>query len=447
MKKINLVLFYIFFLIYEELVLSFLLFKTLPVNIWLISLLSIPIALILSFLSNIFNKTGNKIVTYIITVFFVILFGTQIVYYSMYESIISIYSIMHGGQVAEFMDVIIDMIIRNWYAILLFALPILILVILHSNEGIEFERMGWKGSLVKLLLIIVVQISGILCINHVNTNDLYSYKNLYYYTHVPKLTTEKMGFLTTLRLDFKRLLFGFNEDLEVKLEKSEMNYNELSEEEKEQYNITEIDFKKLISEEQDEQIKKIHNFIENSVPSTKNEYTGRFKDKNLIVIVAESFSSLAIRRDLTPNLYKLYSEGFQFENFYTPIFPVSTADGEYMTDTSLIPKEGVWSFKEIVGHSMPYSYANVLKPNGYSTNAYHNHTATYYNRDKYIKTMGYDSYLAVGNGLEKRMDTSKWPNSDFEMINATIDDYINNDRFLAYYMTVSRTFRLHKKNE
>ena len=181
----------------------------------------------------------------------------------------------------------------------------------------------------------------------------------------------------------------------------------------------------------------MHEYFKEQTPSNKNEYTGIFKDKNLIVLVAESFSSLAIREDLTPNLYKLYKEGFQFDNFYTPIFPVSTSDGEYITDTSLLPKEGVWSFKEIDGNYIPYSYANVFESLGYSSNAYHNHTATFYDRDKYIETMGYNSYLAVGTGLEDRMDTSKWPNSDYEMVDVTIDDYINNDKFLAYYMTVS----------
>ena len=35
------------------------------------------------------------------------------------------------------------------------------------------------------------------------------------------------------------------------------------------------------------------------------------------------------------------------------------------------------------------------------------------------------------------MDTSNWPNSDYEMMKTTIDDYINNEKFMAYYMTVS----------
>ena len=444
MKKVNLLIYYIFFIIYEELILSCLLFNTFPKSIWLIGLFSIPIAIVLSFISNIFKPIGNKIVTYVVTIFLVILFGAQIVYYSMYESILSFYSIVNGGQVAEFMDVIIDMIIRNWYGIALFAFPILILIILHLKKNINFERMGWKGNLIKFVILIVVQLSAILCINYIDTNKLYSNKNLYYNTHVPKLTAKNMGFLTTLRLDFQRYAFGFEEKMDVDISSEGTEENQ---EQEISYNITQIDFDKLINGEEDEQVKEIHEYIKSSEPSKKNEYTGMFKDKNLVVLVGESFSTLAIRKDLTPNLYKLYEEGFQFDNFYTPIFPVSTADGEYITDTSLIPKEGVWSFKEIVGNYMPYSYANVFETLGYSSNAYHNRTATYYNRDKYIETMGYNSYLAVGTGLEDRMNTSKWPNSDYEMINSTVEDYINNDKFLAYYMTVSRTFRLYKKNE
>ena len=35
------------------------------------------------------------------------------------------------------------------------------------------------------------------------------------------------------------------------------------------------------------------------------------------------------------------------------------------------------------------------------------------------------------------MDCSLWPNSDHEMISVTTQDYINNEHFVAYYMTVS----------
>ena len=432
MKKLSLLFYYILFIIYEELVFSCLIYKAFPTSLWLIILFSLPIAIALNIVSSLFKEKTNKIITYILTTFIVILFGAQIVYYSMYESILSFYSIMNGGQVTEFMDVIIDMILRNWYGILLFIIPIVVLIILHKKKIIDFEKQNLKETLVKIGALIIIQAIAVLCVNFISTKDIYSNKNLYYKTHVPKLTAKRMGFLTAMRLDLQRFIFGFEETLVI-----ETSSENIEDSKDKGYNVTNIDFENLIENEQDEAIKEMHEYFNTQEPTNKNEYTGMFEGKNLIGLVAESFSSLAIREDLTPNLYKLYKEGFQFDNFYTPVFPVSTADGEYITDTSLIPKEGVWSFKEIVGNYMPYSYANVFENIGYSSNAYHNHTATYYNRDKYIETMGYNSYLAVGTGLEDRMNTSRWPNSDYEMINVTMDDYINNDKFLAYYMTVS----------
>lgn len=432
MKKLSLLFYYILFIIYEELVFSCLIYKTFPTSIWLIILFSIPIAIIFNILSSIFKPKANKIITYGITLFIIILFGAQIVYYSMYESILSFYSILNGGQVTEFMDVVIDMILRNWYGILLFALPLIVLIVLHKKKVMDFERKSLKETVIKIGTVVLVQIIAILCVNFINPNNIYSNKNLYYNTHVPKLTAQRMGFLTAMRIDFQRFAFGFEEKLAINVDA-----NNIKESLEDEYNITNIDFKSLSENEEDKEVKEMHEYFASKEPTKKNEYTGMFEGKNLIVLVGESFSSLAIREDLTPNLYKLYNEGFQFDNFYTPVFPVSTADGEYMTDTALIPKEGVWSFKEIAGNYMPYSYANVFESLGYSSNAYHNHKATFYERDKYIDTMGYNSYLAVGTGLENRMDTSKWPNSDYEMIDVTTDDYIHNDKFLAYYMTVS----------
>ncbi len=431
MKKLNLLIYYILFIVYEELIFSCLVYKTFPTSLWLIILFSIPIAVILNLITSVFKPKINKFLTYIITIAFIILFSAQIVYYSMYEAIISFFSMMHGGQITEFMEAIIDVVLRNWYGIALFALPLGILIVLSKKKVLLFERNSLKEIAIKMTSVVVVHLVALLCVNFINTNMMYSNKNLYYNIHIPKVTANRMGLLTTMRLDLQRFIFGFEEKLSVETSTTPI------EEEENSYNVTYIDFDKLIQNEENNTIKEMHEYFSSQEASKKNKYTGMFKGKNLIVLVGESFSSLAIREDLTPNLYKLYKEGFQFDNFYTPIFPVSTADGEYITDTSLIPKEGVWSFLKIAGNYMPYSYPNVFEKQGYSSNAYHNHTATYYERDKYIETMGYNSYLAVGTGLEDRMDTSNWPNSDYEMVKTTMDDYINNEKFMAYYMTVS----------
>jgi lipoteichoic acid synthase len=84
---------------------------------------------------------------------------------------------------------------------------------------------------------------------------------------------------------------------------------------------------------------------------------------------------------------------------------------------------------------MPYAYPNMFEKLGYTSNAYHNHTATYYGRDQYLLSLGYDKYTACRRGLN--INCKIWPESDLEMMEATMNDYIDNDSFLAYYMTVS----------
>lgn len=433
MKNIKILIFWITLIIYEEIVFSCEIFGKFPENFLWILLFSLPIALFFSIITSIFKSKVNKWLTYIIVIGIIFVFGAQLVYYSMYQAIISFFSFMNGGQVTEFMEIIFDKIYQNGINLLFLFLPIVMLIVLHKFKIILFERENIKTIIMKIISLVLIHITALILINNINTEEMYSNQNLYYNIHVPKVTVNRLGLFTTMRLDFQRYISGFEENLTIEVNSlpEEVINNEIK------YNVTSIDLEKINEQETDQELKLMNEYFANQMPTEQNEYTGMFEGKNLVVFVAEAFSTLAIQEDLTPTLYKLYNEGFQFDNFYTPIFPVSTADGEYITDTSLIPKEGVWSLYRVAGNYMPYSYANVFKNLGYSTNAYHNHTATYYHRDEYIKTMGYDSYLAVGTGLEERMNCNLWPNSDYEMVSVTTEDYINNEHFLAYYMTVS----------
>ena len=61
---------------------------------------------------------------------------------------------------------------------------------------------------------------------------------------------------------------------------------------------------------------------------------GYFKNKNLILFMAESYNMIAVNKELTPTLYKLTNEGFVFNNFYTPVNN-STIGGEFQELTGL----------------------------------------------------------------------------------------------------------------
>ena len=236
-------------------------------------------------------------------------------------------------------------------------------------------------------------------------------------------------------IDIERYIFGFNEEIyseQINVNNEEEKVPEV----KIEYNTTNIDFDKLINDETDDKIKSMHVYFKNTDPSNKNEYTGMFKDKNLIFITAEAFDTIAIDEKLTPTLYKIANNSFIFKNYYQPLYPVSTSDGEYMNLNSLIPKEGVWSFKQTSKISMPYGIGNMFNKEGYVSYGFHNHNYNYYDRQKSHKNIGL-KYYGCGNGLEKKMNCKHWPNSDKEMIDATTSYYIDKDKFMTYYMTVS----------
>ncbi len=442
MKRINNFALWFFFIIFEEIVFSIAIFNSIK-SLGYIILFSAMFAAILHLLTSMKRKV-SIILSYIFIVIIIGIFIAQYIYYNIYQAIISFYSATNAaGQILQFSTTILETALNRWYIIILFILPIIGFVILHKKDKIKFEDVKLRQKLITIIIGLTLQIIALIFIINTNIDEIYSSRNLYYNVNAPTITANRFGVLTTMRLDLTRLLFGFEEkNTLVTGEQTLVNQKIIDDEAKSEeieYNSLDIDWNNLITNETNSNIRSIYEYMSKQEPSKKNEYTGMFEGKNLIVFVAEAFTDLAIDEELTPTLYKLYSEGFQFDNLYTPLFPVSTADGEYMTDTSLIPEEGTWSLEKVEKNYMPYSYANVLKKFAYSSQSYHNHTATYYNRHKYLKGMGYNSYLAKGNGLEKRMNLNNWPSSDLEMIDVTTSDYLKegDEKFLTYYMTVS----------
>lgn len=426
-KRYLLNILYIFLI---EIVFNIALFNKITYYFFYILLFSILTGTIISLITGFLNESVNKISNIVINSAITLIFIAQLIHYRFYQSIFSIYSLINGAQVFGFMSAIGKIMLHNTEYIIFLLFPLFFFVVLGLN--ISFKKYTKKEL---LILIGIIPISLLLSILVLNTDKdkNYNAKDLYYNTHAPTISTQKLGLLTTMRLDLKRAIFGFTD--KIMLEDKEIEEVNKSENKKE-YSILNIDFDKLIEEEDNDKISNLHKYFKSVTPTEKNKYSGMFKDKNLIVITAEAFSPIAIDKELTPTLYKMYTEGFSFSNFYTPIFYVSTSDGEYVSLTSLLPKEGVWSFQESSKISLPFVYGNILKNYGYSANAYHNGRYNYYKRNLSHPNMGY-KYVGCGNGLEKKINCKIWPQSDLEMINATIDDYIENEKFLAYYMSIS----------
>ena len=201
-------------------------------------------------------------------------------------------------------------------------------------------------------------------------------------------------------------------------------------------NEMDLDFAVLAETEQKESVASIHRYVASQTPSSQNEYTGLFAGKNLILITAESFAAEAIDPELTPTLYRLANEGIRFTDYYQPVWGGSTSTGEFTNLIGLVPSNGISSIQETTQQDLFLTMGNQLMKLGYHSAAYHNHTYTYYSRHKTHTGLGYATFTGMGNGMEKEMKV-EWPQSDLEMMEFSVKQYIDQQPFSIYYMTVS----------
>ena len=377
--------------------------------------------MIINLIANIFKNKTRKIVVIILISFITLLFASQYVHFHFYDCFYSIYSLIHGGQVFGFIYAIIKIIFENILGLLVILFTFIIFVIL-----IVYSKNTSKRKIFSMFLVLFFNIVITTIISFIPTSDPYYRKNLIFDTNTETNNVNSFGLLTSMIIDTIKYntssSYHFTKTNSYMFKKTDLKTHSVLEN---SFNI----------ETDNEEILRLNKYLKGTYPTNKNEYTGIFKDKNLIFITAESFSFQMIDKDITPTLYKLSSEGFKFNNFYTPIYYASTSDGEYTNLTSLLPQEGTWSYIYSKDNVMPFSYANILNKQGYKSFAYHNGEYDFYDRDKILPNYGY-KYKACGSGLEKDIKCNIFPQSDKEMLSTTVNEY-KNKKFNVYYMTIS----------
>jgi len=152
----------------------------------------------------------------------------------------------------------------------------------------------------------------------------------------------------------------------------------------------------------------VDNFLNNLPNHEDNEMTGIFKDKNVIFIQAESFNNVVVDPVLTPNIYKLMTEGINIKGFNTPSLPGSTSDTEVMANLSLIPNtEGYATSHKYAGNYYPEGLPQLFNELGYRTHGMHNNYSMYYNRTNMFAAYGYQDFMQCTDfGLEDHQDDS-----------------------------------------
>ncbi|MGM9834849.1 MAG: LTA synthase family protein [Bacilli bacterium] len=392
---------------------------------------STSLALILSLVTKIFPKIINKILTIFFSLVISIYFGFQFIFFKLFSVPFSFNTIELADQALDFIAIIKEAILNNiGYLVVILITFIITCIFIRKIDSTCFDRY----QILSYLLLITAS-CGLDYYYLVHDKQEYdSPYNLYKQVDDQIALIDQFGLLSYTEIDIKRVVFGFNLE-DVNLIIDEQNNQPSNEEIIYGNNELDIDFNKLISETDNKSLISLHEYFRDSEGSNKNKYTGMFKDKNLIFILAEGFNEVAVDESRTPTLYKLIHEGFNFTDFYSPVF-LSTTGGEFQATTGLIPTQEILRTWKNSEPSLKYALGHTFNDLGYTVNAYHDWTYTYYKRHITMETLGYDSYMGCNNGMEDLL-SCKWLPSDSEMMKVTAPLYMNNERFHTYYVTVS----------
>lgn len=383
------------------------------------------------------NPKVNHILTAVFISILAIVYLVEYFVYRQFKIFYDINTVVGGAgdAVGDYTQDIFNLIFcwNGLSKIVLFALP----TVLYLIFGKKVIPTACADTLRRCLSAAALVVCYALSLLFVSVNDIYlsAYKTEYNYQTV----VGNFGLITGIRLDIKNLIIGDADDsFEAPEEPNqEPDVEPEQPDEPEQpkvYGNNEMTLN--LTANASGRIKDLNNYVSTLTPSKKNEYTGLFKGKNLIMISAEAFTAEVIDPVLTPTLYRLATKGINFTDYYQPA-SAGTTGGEYQNIFGMMPTSGGMSFKNTADNLNYFTMGSQLNRLGYYGKAFHNNSYTYYSRNKTHINLGYsDGFMGYGNGMEQYVKKN-WPQSDLQMIEGTLPTYIDKQPFNIYYMSVS----------
>ncbi|MBR4471433.1 MAG: sulfatase-like hydrolase/transferase [Erysipelotrichaceae bacterium] len=438
---------YFVILLYWEALLHFQLHSSLEdLGLWNI-LFMIPIAFLMSSLSGLFRFSRiNDLIDLIMTLGVSLFYLINLIYYKTFGSLFSFSMMGAGGDaVTNFWWSMKSTLNENLIVIILFEVPALYILYQSLIKKKENGPYRFVLHIAMMVLAIVTWLGIVAALPLTGTADHSAY-GAYHSRYIDTDTASaKLGILPNFIVEAKCSFFGSDDASAVLQNAEDVEIEELSVEKEEVilYNEYEgLNFSRLSSKSEDSTIKALCDYLASEAPSTKNEYTGLFEGYNLIYICAESFSRMAIDETVTPTLYKMANNGIVLDNYYNSFKNVTT-NGEYAILTGLWPDVArqetnmgklTGTMGQSIDKNMSFALGNMFNlSEDLQSRGYHNYLGNYYGRNRTLPNMGFDCKF-MNDGMKF---TTAWPASDLEMMEQSVDDYINDDRFVTYYMTFS----------
>lgn len=411
-----------------------------------IGISSLILSLIISLISSYFNKVIGKIFK---IVFCIIVTFYTFVEVGLYNYIGFYMGIGNSEQGTKTLSYIGDLIksLKPTYYLLIIPLVLIILYyclidkkLLKFEEKKKSKKVGIKKITPTIVTIVLISIFSFLyyitLVVPGMQNKLQTIKNtsLFKYPENSNLSVTQFGVLVYGLTDINSYIFNITADEISFVSNNKSNNNVITDYSR---TIDDSAWNALIDNETNSTYNKLNNYFINREITSKNEYTGIFKDKNLIVILLESVDEIAINKEYFPNIYKIYNEGISFINNYSPRNNCSTGNNEMTVMTSLYSINNTCTANKYKKNEYFQAIFNMFNNSGYSTSSYHSYTDKYYSRHTIHPNMGSSKFYGVKDlGMEYDEKYEEWP-SDLTFFETAMPYYINEDKFMAFMTTVT----------
>lgn len=406
-------------------------------------------------LSNILYFINKKIHKYI-NMFFIFVVSIYAFAETGFNNFIGVYmSLGTSSQLGAVIDYIREFVLSfKWYYYFT-MLPFLLLVIYYiffdkkivnkfninmnkNNYNYKNKKIYLKKISLNILLITIISNLYLITLYvpfMQNKLQTVSNKNLFINPSVPSISVKQFGITTYGLIDVNNYFFPVKQNVKYEVETTKKDYDK----ENNARVFDDSKWEELINNETNDTYNTLNKYFINNKITDTNQSTGLFKDKNLIVIMLESVNDIIINKEDYPNFYKMYSEGWHWENNYSPRNSCSTGNNEMSGMTSLFSIYNTCTANNYRKNTYFEAIFNLFNNKGYYTFSAHDYTEHYYYRNEIHTNMGSSVYYGADKlGIEYSNVYKNWA-SDEDFMEKVLEliDNVNSERFMTWLTTVS----------
>ncbi len=426
------------------------------------------VTMILSIIFSYCGRIGSNILTFLVCLIGSIYATLQAGFYNFLGVFVSVETSSQLGAVKDYITDYFDSFKNSFYYILIPLGVLLLYFILIErkvklsikNEDVDFiekfntkdlkekealNRKNNRHNTLKNTRINFIIMIMVLCGFYVYSLDanfmknelqLRTTKNLFLYPDIPNLAVAQFGSTGFGLIDIETLLFPRTmtpDDEFVPYVKEEINEEDITDNTRVIDDTSWEEWDNTIS---NNDYKKLNSYYMSREITPKNDYTGMFEGKNLIVIMMESANTILLDEKYYPNVAKLAKEGWNFTNAYSPRNSCNTGNNEMSGMVSLYTINRTCTANIYKDNVYPQSIFNLFNNKGYKTSSFHNYTEAYYRRRTIHQNMGSTYYGVEDLEIPYTNVYEEWP-SDVALMEEAIKRIDTNEPFMAWMTTVS----------